>query len=102
MTVLQYRVGPTNRCKNEPGRDYYLGGQHSGVGRGLVTIGLHLHASGDTGNGLTAGQIGNVDESVVEAGIDVSHAKDNLSLLDLGAKGNLDFLFLNLVAARHS
>jgi hypothetical protein len=31
-----------------------LGSQHGGVWRGLVTIGLDLHASGDTGDGFTA------------------------------------------------
>lgn len=31
-----------------------LGGQHSGVGGGLVTVGLDLHASGDTGKGFAA------------------------------------------------
>ena len=29
-----------------------LGSQHGSVGRGLVTIGLDLHATGDTGDGL--------------------------------------------------
>lgn len=31
-----------------------LSGQHGGVGGGLVTVGLDLHATGDTGDGLTA------------------------------------------------
>ena len=31
-----------------------LGSQHGGVGGGLVTVGLDLHATGDTGDGLTA------------------------------------------------
>lgn len=31
-----------------------LGSQHSGVGGGLVTVGLDLHATGDTVDGLTA------------------------------------------------
>ena len=30
-----------------------LGSQHGGVGGGLVTVGLDLHATGDTGDGLT-------------------------------------------------
>ena len=29
-----------------------LGGQHGGVGRGLVTVGLDLHATGHTAQGL--------------------------------------------------
>lgn len=31
-----------------------LGGQHGSVGGGLVTVGLDLHATGDTADGLTA------------------------------------------------
>lgn len=31
-----------------------LGSQHGGVGRGLVTVGLDLHATSDTADGLTA------------------------------------------------
>jgi hypothetical protein len=31
-----------------------LSGQHGGVRGGLVTVGLDLHATGDTGDGLTA------------------------------------------------
>jgi hypothetical protein len=31
-----------------------LGSQHGGVRRRLVTVGLDLHATGDTGDGLTA------------------------------------------------
>lgn len=29
-----------------------LGGQHGGVGGGLITVGLDLHATGDTGDGF--------------------------------------------------
>ena len=31
-----------------------LGSQHGGVGRGLVTVGLDLHATGDTADGFAA------------------------------------------------
>jgi hypothetical protein len=31
-----------------------LSSQHGGVGRRLVTVGLDLHATGDTGDGFTA------------------------------------------------
>jgi len=31
-----------------------LGSQHGGVGRGLVAIGLDLHAAGDTADGFAA------------------------------------------------
>jgi len=34
-----------------------LGSQHSGVGGGLVTVGLDLHATSNTGDGLTAAGI---------------------------------------------
>jgi len=34
-----------------------LGSQHSGVGGGLVTVGLDLHTTGNTGDGLTAAGI---------------------------------------------
>ena len=60
-----------------------LGGQHSGVGRGLVSVGLHLHSSGDPTDGLTARQVGHVDEGVVEGGVDVSHTEHHLSILHL-------------------
>lgn len=34
-----------------------LGSQHSGVGGGLVTVGLDLHATGNTGDGFAAAGI---------------------------------------------
>jgi hypothetical protein len=39
-----------------------LSGQHSSVGARLITISLHLHATGDTGQGFLARQIGDVLE----------------------------------------
>lgn len=51
-----------------------LGSQHGGVGGGLVTVGLDLHTTSDTGNGLAAGQISHVDEGVVERGEDAGNA----------------------------
>lgn len=56
-----------------------LGSQHGGVGGGLVTVGLDLHTTGDTGDGFTAGQIGNVDEGIVEGGEDTGNAEDELA-----------------------
>lgn len=86
-----------------------LGGQHSGVWGGLVTIGLNLHATSDTGDGLTAAgitqvslwtfhqvyymnlrerirssgvyirKIGNVDKGIVEGSEDTGNAKDELA-----------------------
>lgn len=73
----------------------YLGGQHSSVGRSLVTISLDLHAAGDTCDGFTTGQIGDMDERVVETGVDVSDAEYVLAIAHLWAEGDLDLLFLN-------
>jgi hypothetical protein len=56
-----------------------LGSQHGSVGGGLVTVGLDLHSTGDTGDGFTAGQIGDVDEGVVEGGEDTGNAEDELA-----------------------
>ena len=39
-----------------------LGSQHGSVGGGLITVGLDLHATSDTDDGLAAGKIGDVDE----------------------------------------
>jgi hypothetical protein len=58
-----------------------LGCQHGSVGRGLVTIGLDLHATGDTGDGFAARQIGDVDEGVVEGSEDTGNAEHKLALL---------------------
>ena len=66
-----------------------LGGQHSGVGRGLVPVGFDLHPSGDPADGLTAGQVSHVDEGVVEGGVDVSHSENQLPVFDL--KGNYKY-----------
>lgn len=37
-----------------------LGGKHGSIRRSLIAISLHLHATGDSGKGLTAGQVGDV------------------------------------------
>ena len=63
-----------------------LSSQHGGVGGGLVTVGLDLHATGDTRDGFAARQIGDVDEGVVERGEDAGNAEDELALTDLGTK----------------
>ena len=59
-----------------------LGSQHGSVRRGLVTISLDLHATGDTHHRFLARQIRNVDEGVVERGEDVANAENNLTLAD--------------------
>lgn len=43
-----------------------LGCKHCGVRGGLVTVGLDLHTAGDADDGFLAGEIGDVDEGVVE------------------------------------
>jgi hypothetical protein len=59
-----------------------LGSQHGSVWGGLVTVGLDLHATGDTGDGFAAGQIGDVDEGVVEGSEDAGNAENELALGD--------------------
>jgi hypothetical protein len=67
-------------------RTNVLSSQHGGVGGGLVTVGLDLHATSDTRDGFAARQIGDVDEGVVERGEDAGNAEDELALTDLGTK----------------
>jgi len=69
------------------------------VGGRLFTIGLHLHASCDARVCLSSGQIGNVNESVIERSLDVAHAEDVLSVLAWRRRGGSvvdDLLFLLL------
>ena len=51
------------------------------VGGRLFAIGLDLHASRDARVGLSAGEIGNVNESVIERSLDVADAEDVLRIL---------------------
>lgn len=64
-----------------------LSGQHGSVRRGLVTIGLDLHTTGNTGDGLLTGEIGDVNEGIVEGGENVSYSEDKLTLFGVGAEG---------------
>lgn len=43
-----------------------LSSQHGGVGGGLVTVSLDLHATGDTGDGFTTREISDVDEGLAK------------------------------------
>lgn len=79
-----------------PDRDV-LGSQHGGVGGGLITVSLDLHTTGNTADGLTTREIGDVDEGIVEGSKDVGNTKDELSLTDLGTKGDV-LLNLNLLS----
>lgn len=62
-----------------------LGGKHSSVRAGLVTIGLDLHSSGDTGDGLSSGEIGHVHEGIVEGSENVSDTEGVLPVRNFGA-----------------
>lgn len=76
--------------------------QHGSVWRGLVTVSLDLHATGDTGDSLATGQIGDVDEGVIEGRENAGNAENELALADLGSK--LDVLrsgTLDLLLGRH-
>jgi len=72
-----------------------LGGKHRGVRGGLITISLDLHAAGDADHGLATGEIGDVDEGIVERREDVRDSEDLLTVVDGGSEGDgLDNLFL--------
>ena len=51
-------------------------------------IGLNLHAARNAAEGLTAGEIRDVDECIVVTGVDVAVSEDVL----LGLGGGADFL----------
>ena len=75
------------------------GGKHSGVGGGLFSVSLDLHTTGDTGVSFTAGEIGDVNEGVVEVSLQVAHTEDVLGLLGLTHLGGTvvsDLGFLGL------
>merc|ERR1712211_226047 len=69
-----------------------LCGQHSSVGRSLITIRLHVHATSHPADGLPAGEVGDVNEGVVEGGENVSNAEDKLAIPDLRSQADLDLL----------
>merc|ERR1719209_462092 len=63
-----------------------LGGQHGGVRGSLVSVGFDLHASGDAADGFAPGEVGHVDEGVVEGGVDVGDAEHVHAFFHLGAQ----------------
>ncbi len=75
---------------------YLLGGHHSGVGGGLLSVARDLHTSGDSAESLSAGNVGDVDEGVVPGGHDVGDSNDRFVFLgDFGSEGFQGFvLFL--------
>lgn len=66
-----------------------LSSQHGSVGRRLVVVGLDLHTTSDTRDGFTTGQIGDMDEGIVERGEDTGNTKDKLTLTSLKTKSNV-------------
>ena len=70
------------------GRDV-LRGQHGGVGRALVAIGLDLHAACDPDEGLATREVGHMYEGVVEGREKVCDGEDLLALDEVGNLGNL-------------
>jgi hypothetical protein len=93
-----------------------LGSQHSGIGRGLVTISLDFHSTylesaaslqcatarqtSNTGDGFLARGIGDVHEGVVEARENVRDTPDELSLGDLGSQRDCGFFLGGLSLLR--
>ena len=75
-----------------------LGSQHGVVVRGLVAIGLDLHATGDSAKSFTSGQIGDVDKGVIEGSVDVGHAEHLLTFANLGSEGDLNLFKLVLLS----
>merc|ERR1719251_795153 len=69
-----------------------LGSQHSSVGRSLVAISLHLHATSHPADGLPAREVSDVNKGVVEGGEDVSNAEDELAVPDLRSQADLNLL----------
>ena len=48
------------------------------IGRGLLSVSLDLHTTGDSSVGLAAGQVSHVDEGIVECGQDVADTESVL------------------------
>ena len=77
------------------------GGLHGGVGGGLVAICLDFHAAGDSCEGFSAGEIGDVDEGVVPGCEDVADGED-ISAGILRAKGSILLGFDGLLGSLFS
>ena len=61
-----------------------------------------MKRTSDTGDGLLAGEIGDMDESVVERGVDVSDTENELALSNLGPESNGCLLLgLDLLGCLH-
>lgn len=57
-----------------------LGSQHGSVWGRLVLVSLDLHTTSDSGDGFLTGQIGNMDESIVERSKDTGNT-EHLSVI---------------------
>lgn len=57
-----------------------LSGKHSSVGRRLITISLHLHATSHADQSFLTGKISDVHEGIVEGGEDVGNTPNELTL----------------------
>ena len=55
-----------------------------------------VRRTSDTGDRLLAGEIGDVNEGIVERSVDVGDAENELALSDLGAERDGVLLLLNL------
>jgi len=77
---------------------HVLSGQHGSVWRGLVSVSFDFHTTSDTGDGFFSGQVSDVHEGVVEAGVNVGDAEDVVAGADLRAQLNVLFLFFNLTS----
>lgn len=74
-----------------------LSSQHSGVWSGLVSVGLDLHTTSDSGDSFLTGKVGNVDEGIVERGEDTSNTEDLRTVCTVSIPLELDrFLPRNL------
>ena len=51
---------------------HVLSGKHSSIRRRLISISFHFHTSRDSGDGLTSGEIRDVNKGIVETSVDVS------------------------------
>ena len=70
------------------------------VGRRFFSIGFDLHSTGNTAVSFTSGKIGDMDEGVVEGGLNVadSESKFVLTLVSLGRSVVSDLLFFDFLS----
>jgi hypothetical protein len=70
-----------------------LGGKHSGVWGGFISVSLDLHSSGDADQCFSSRQIGNVNECIIERGKQVGNTEDFFSVLDADTANFLGSFF---------